>query len=335
VIEVMRGLDMKIKYALCAIIIILAGDMLYSQDEPKTVDDDVSVFEYIPFNENSKIAVLDGEPLLRFNENPPRLDGATALYPVYSAFVNALYPRGDTNAGGPYWVYDSDNSIVMCNRTARAYENLINGRVDMIFCAEPSKDQIAKAAEKGLRFNMTPAGKDAFVFFVNENNPIGGLTSSQIRNIYSGNITNWEDAGGENGVIIPYQRPDGSGSQTILQSIMGDIPVMEPLKENVAGGMGGIIERVASYKNYENAAGYSFLFFTTEMVKNGEIKLLAIDDIYPSKETIQTGAYPFSGTFYAITLAGHEDENVKKFIAWMVSEQGQCLVEKTGYVPLK
>jgi phosphate transport system substrate-binding protein len=316
---------------------MLSWNTLYSQDnsEPKAINDEVSIFEYMPFNENSKVALLDGEPLLKLNANLPRPDGATALYPVYSAFVNAIYPSGDTNAGGPYWVYDINNSIVMCNRTAGAYENLINGRVDIIFCAEPSKDQIARAAEKGLRFNTTPIGKDAFVFFVNKNNRINNLTSSQIQDIYSGNVTNWEDVGGENSLIIPYQRPDDSGSQTILQSIMGNISVMEPVKENIIGGMGGIIERVAVYKNYENAAGYSFLFFTTEMIKNDEIKLLAIDNIYPSKETIQTNEYPFSGTFYAITLAGNEDENVKKFIAWMLSEEGQYLIEKTGYVPLE
>jgi phosphate transport system substrate-binding protein len=327
----------KIRHILFAASIILNGNIVYSQNnsEPKIINDAVSLFEYMPFNENSKIAILDSEPLLKLNGNLPRLDGATALYPVYSAFVNAVYPSGDTNVGGPYWLYDINNSIVMCNTTARAYENLINGRVDIIFCAEPSRDQIVRASERGLQFDMTPIGKDAFVFFVNKNNQINNLTSSQIRDIYSGNITNWEDIGGENSLIIPYQRPNGSGSQTILQSIMENISVIDPLKENVVGGMGGIIERVTAYKNYANAVGYSFLFFTTEMVKNDEIKLLAIDNIYPSKETIQTNEYPFSGTFYAITLAGNEEENVKRFIAWILSEQGQYLIEKTGYVPLE
>ncbi|MDR3173198.1 MAG: substrate-binding domain-containing protein, partial [Treponema sp.] len=258
---------MKAKYKLLAIFIILNGNIAYSQNnsDPKIVNDELSVSEYMPFNENSKIALLDSEPSLKFNDDLPRLDGATALYPVYSAFVNAIYPSGDTNAGGPYWLGDISNSVVMCNRTARAYENLINGRVDIIFCAEPSKDQTARAAEKGLQFDMTPIGKDAFVFFVNKNNQIDNITSSQIRDIYSGNITNWEDVGGENSLITPYQRPNDSGSQTILQSIMGNISIMDPLKENVAGGMGGIVERVAAYKNYENAVGYSFLFFTAEM----------------------------------------------------------------------
>ena len=134
---------------------------------------------------------------------------------------------------------------------------------------------------------------------------------------------------------IPYQRPKDSGSQTIMENIiMGNTPIMEPLKENVVGGMGGIVERVSDYRNYINAIGYSFLFFTTEMVKNDEIKLLSIDGIMPSRETIQSNKYPFSGPFYAITT-GNETENTKRFIEWILSEEGQYLVESTGYIPIR
>jgi phosphate transport system substrate-binding protein len=115
---------------------------------------------------------------------------------------------------------------------------------------------------------------------------------------------------------------------------MADKIIMEPLKENVVGGMGGIIEQVAVYKNYANAIGYSFLFFATEMAQNDQIKLLSVDGIYPSKETIQTGEYPFIGPFYAITR-GDETENMNKLVEWILSEQGQYLVERTGYIPLK
>jgi len=115
---------------------------------------------------------------------------------------------------------------------------------------------------------------------------------------------------------------------------MGNTPIMEPLKENVVGGMGGIVERVSDYRNYINAIGYSFLFFTTEMVKNDEIKLLSIDGITPSRETIQSNKYPFSGPFYAITT-GNETENTKRFIEWILSEEGQYLVESTGYIPIR
>jgi phosphate transport system substrate-binding protein len=204
----------------------------------------------------------------------------------------------------------------------------------MIFCAEPSREQLTKAAERNITFNLLPIGIDAFVFFVNKSNPIDNISSEQIQAIYSGTITNWYSINGNDEPIIAYQRPQNSGSQTALeQIIMAGREVMEPVMENVIGGMGGIIEEVASYKNYANAIGYSFLFFTTEMVNNNEIKLLSIDGIYPSKETIQNSEYPFIGPFYAITR-GDETENMRKLKEWILSDQGQYLVEKTGYIPI-
>jgi phosphate transport system substrate-binding protein len=313
------------------VLIVVGSAFVFPQTsdekEPAAVVQDVNFYNYIPFQEGSKTVSLDEASRLKFVKDLPRLDGATALYPVYAAFVQAVYPRLDN--------FQEQWEIVKCTQTSGAYNNLINGTVDIIFCAEPSKEQIAMAAEKGLEFKMIPIGRDAFVFFVNKNNSIDSITSSQIRAVYSGAITNWKDLGGQNSEIIPYQRPKNSGSQTILESvIMKDIPLMKPLKENVIGGMGGIIEQVAVYKNYQNAIGFSFLFFATEMVRNNEIKLLSIDNIAPTKQTIQDNTYPFSGTFYAIT-AGNESENTKKFIEWILSEQGQYLIEKTGYVPLE
>jgi len=289
---------------------------------------------YAPFSENSKVVILQEEPKLRLNNNLPLLDGATALYPVYSSFVRAVFqeipPEGYT-----YGFSTSDKMIIRCTQTPQAYRNLINGLADIIFCAEPSNEQIADAAEKGLEFSMVPIGIDAFVFFVNINNPINNITSEQVRAIYSGEITNWFGLNGVDEPIIAYQRPKNSGSQTILESvIMANNRVMEPLTENVVGGMGGIIEQVAEYTNYENAIGYSFYFFTTEMVQNEQIKLLSIGGIYPSKETIQTGEYPFIGPFYAVTR-GDETENMNKLIEWILSEQGQYLIERTGYIPIK
>jgi len=325
---------MKQKILISLAILLFCGIYSFSQtnngNEPVQIVQDVHLYEYIPFGANSKLASLNGNSSLKLNENLPRLDGATALYPVYASFVQAVY----------YNYYPSNYSslsqgIVMCTQTNRAYENLINGNVDIIFCAEPSRDQIAQAAERGLEFILTPIGIDAFVFFVNRMNPIDNISSEQIRGIYSGEITNWQAVGGENAVIIPYQRPKDSGSQTILENIiMRDTPIMEPLKENVVVGMGGIVERVSDYRNYINAIGYSFLFFTTEMVRNDEIKLLSIDGIMPSRETIQSNEYPFSGTFYAITT-GNETENTRRFIEWILSEEGQYLVERTGYIPIR
>jgi phosphate transport system substrate-binding protein len=325
-------------------ILLYCGSIMFPQtsdsDRVVTVVQDINYFLYRPFFTDSKVVVLPGESNLKLLDDLPLLDGATALYPVYSAFVRAVYPENPPKSYAyniPVSSMGSQNQdklIIRCTQTPVAYNNLIEGNVDMIFCAEPSKEQIIRAAEKNITFNLLPIGIDAFVFFFIYNNPIDNISSEQIQAIYSGGITNWHSINGNDEPIIAYQRPQNSGSQTILeQVIMAGRDVMEPIMENVIGGMGGIIEEVASYKNYTNAIGYSFLFFTTEMVNDNEIKLLSIDGIYPSKETIQNNEYPFIGPFYAITR-GDETENMRQLMNWILSDQGQYLVENTGYIPI-
>jgi phosphate transport system substrate-binding protein len=98
--------------------------------------------------------------------------------------------------------------------------------------------------------------------------------------------------------------------------------------------MGGMFQQVAAYRNYDNAIGYSFLFFSKEMVDSRGIKLLAVNDIFPNRENIVNGKYPYVVDFYAITL-GNESENTNRLIEWILSNQGQYLIEKTGYAPVK
>jgi phosphate transport system substrate-binding protein len=71
------------------------------------------------------------------------------------------------------------------------------------------------------------------------------------------------------------------------------------------------------------------------MVKNEEVKILKINGVYPDLETIGNGTYPMSSPFFAITLTENNKPNVTKFLEWIVSEQGQYLVKKTGYCPIK
>ncbi|WP_029055255.1 PstS family phosphate ABC transporter substrate-binding protein [Sporosarcina ureae] len=292
-----------------------------------TVDAEVEVRYYEPFTigQESKLAVLDGAATLELKDDLPRVDGATALYPLYAAFVQAVYPRKE------YHPYDSE---VMVNTTPVAYENLLSGRVDMIFAARPSDAQMKAAKKQGIELKLTPIGREAFVFFVNQKNPIDQLELKQIQDIYAGKITNWEEVGGKSEPIRAFQRPADSGSQTGLERLMEDIPIMDAPKENVAEGMGGIISEVSKYRNYKNAIGYTFRYYSTEMVGNEEIKLLAIDGVEPTKETIRNDEYPIASEFYVVT-AGTENSNVEKFIEWMNSPQGQELVEKVGYVPMK
>ena len=269
------------------------------------------------------------EPSLRFtfSDNLPVLDGATALYPVYASFVQTVYPK---------YYHKGIERLVLCSKTPGAYENLLQGKADIIFCFAPSVSQEKQFYDNGMNLKLVPIGREAFVFFVNKKNIVNNVTIENIQGIYSGKIKNWRKLRGSNQKIRAFQRPENSGSQTMLKKIMGNIPIMEPRKENISSGMGDIIDQVAVYKNFSNAIGYSFLFYSTEMVKNDQIKLLSIEGIYPSRETIQNGRYPFSDDFYAIYVdTGDKNENIELFIEWILSEQGQELVSKTGYIPIK
>ncbi|WP_274307744.1 PstS family phosphate ABC transporter substrate-binding protein [Solibacillus daqui] len=296
---------------------------IYKNQIP-TVDAEVDIYQYMPFTEGNNVTKIDHEASIQLQEPLPIIDGATAFYPLYASFTEAIYPKKD---------YQPYESKVMVNKTPAAYKNLIDGQVDLIFALAPSEQQINYAKVMGVELKLTPIGKEAFVFFVNAKNNIDGLTLDQIKDVYAGTITNWSEVGGKDEDIRAFQRPQDSGSQTALQNLMGDKPIMEAPTENIAQGMGGIIEEVSKYRNYKNAIGYTFRYYSNEMVKNDEIKLLEVDGVAPTVEMIRSEAYPITNEFYIVTTQ-NSNPQVQQIIDWVTSTEGQLLLEKAGYVPI-
>ncbi|MBR3304486.1 MAG: substrate-binding domain-containing protein [Christensenellaceae bacterium] len=287
---------------------------------------------YTPFTENSPVKTLDEVPTLHFNDlkTVPQMDGATALYPVYAAFAQAVYPDS-MNDMTPYDV----RRIVSCSTTTNAYRSIVDGRSDVIFVAGPSEEQEAYAKEHGVELNYTPIGREAFVFFVHPDNPVSGLTIEEIRSIYSGETTRWDQLGVKNlGKILAYQRDEGSGSQTALERfVMKDTPLMPATVETHLDGMGDIVESVSAYKNHRNAIGFSFRFYCTALMKDFDVKLLSINGIAPTVENIENGTYPLASSFYAVTRSDADDKTLA-LVEWICGPQGQKLIEETGYTPI-
>lgn len=308
-----------------AFVVTKIGINIYNESITIDVAPSINVNEYLPFKEDSKIVKLRSESLDFENvpaEQLPIIDGAAAAFPVYSAFVNAVYP--DTTE-----LYDG---VFEYNNTPGGYRLLAKKEIDIFIGAAPSEGQIAFAKENDTVFEYTQIGYEAFVFFVHKDNPIDSLTVEQIKGIYSGQITNWSQVGGKNEKIVAFQRNEGSGSQSMLVRFMGDTPIMEPTMQTSVGDMGGIIEEVADYKNKSNSMGFSFRFYVEGIIKNPDIKMIAIDGVAPTKENIQSGAYPIIAPVYAVTYEGNPNENVQKLIDWMLSDEGQYIIEQTGYV---
>ena len=145
-----------------------------------TVSERISEYDYLPFCNSEKLVHLDEESTLKFSESDelPVIEGATALLPVYCSLAEAVYPSTTVawctkDSDGNFHFNDDKKIIVDYNYGTRsAYNNLIDRKVDIIFVAYPSQEQIDEALKNNVEFNYTPIGKEAFVFFVNKKKPV-------------------------------------------------------------------------------------------------------------------------------------------------------------------
>ena len=251
-----------------------------------------------------------------------KIDGSTATIPLTAALHDRL------GSGGSPPVHQT---------TSEAYQNLISGRADLIFVTHPSEDEFETARQDGVELEVIPVVKDALVFLVNIENPVSNVTLSQLRDIYTGRITNWNALGGPDESIIPYQRTPNSGSQTLLLKLVmdGQTP-MDPPAEWIAAEMGWLVEVVSEYDNTREAIGYSMFYYVNNMYGNSRFKLLGIDGVKPSRDTIARGEYPLEDHYYAVirkdTPAGSP---ARALIDWLLTDEGQELAVRAGYIPLR
>ena len=260
-------------------------------------------------------------------ENYPKIDGSTVTIPLSEAVAATL--TGKT--------IEEVKPYILHNKTHDAYVNLINRKADLIFVTAPSEEELKLAADKDVELELIPIVSEGFVFLTHVDNPIETLSQDQIKDIFQGKITNWKDVGGSDTEIIAYQRPVNSGSQTgFLEMVMkGDTPVEAPMEEVVAE-MGMLIDAVANFENTSSALGYSYYYFVVDMWGNESVKLLSVDGVYPDASTISTGAYPYTTAYYAvIRKSTPEDSDVRKIISWILSDEGQNLMEESGYVKVQ
>ena len=281
----------------------------------------VDVGAFLPHEADSDLP--DIHTSFRLSGDLPVLDGAAALVPVYAAIIHNVYPAGCvTYIGGSfsddnfYGENFAPDSAMQYKNTVRGYKAIVDGDTDILFCAAPSAEQKAYAEEQGVELVYVPVGLEGFVFFVNAQNPVESLTVQQIRSIYAGEITNWAEVGGTNRIINPVTRLSGSGSQSAMDSFMAGQEFGTKSLLAVTGG----------------SLGFSFRYYLDGMVGSDSVKMLKLNGVYPSPENIQNGSYPVIAKFYAIYRADNENENIHKLIDWLLSDEGQQIIEKTGYV---
>lgn len=278
-------------------------------------------------NEEEKFIIGEREAIFT-EENYPVVDGSTATIPLSEAFKAEFLGK------------DIKDVMVNHNKTHSAYVNLINGDADLILVTYPSEDEFKLAKDNNVELEIIPVVNEAFVFFTSVDNPIEGLTLEQIQKIYTGEIKNWSEVGGNDAEIDAYQRPVNSGSQTgMLNLVMNGLGLMEPPKEDVYAEMGEIVSAVASVENGKNSIGYSYYYYATTMYDiidsdtAGRIDLLAVNGVEPTNESIKNGSYPIRTNYYIVINKNEpEDGDVRKLVNAMLLERGQKAAEAIGYV---
>jgi len=280
------------------------------------------IVAYMYFTNNDTITENKKEDALFSKTTYPRIDGSTATLPLAEAF-KANFTKIPIN-----------EVEVTHSKTHNAYVNLINGNTDLILVTYPSEDELQLAKDKGIELEIVPIVKEAFVFFVNKENPVENLTLAQVQDIYSGKIKNWKEVGGANAEIRAFQRPENSGSQTgMLKLVMQDKKMMKPTTENIAGGMSDIIDVISDYDNRDTAIGYSYYYYASTMYTSDTMKLLAINGVEPSYDNIKNGLYDIQTAYYAVIRKNEpENSNTRRLLNEMMSERGQNVAKEAGYV---
>lgn len=266
--------------------------------------------------------------------NFPKVDASLATQPLVNAMVANFTGTAEK---------DFDESVLDYSNTHPGYVRLINDEKDLIVVTEPSKEEQELAKEKGVELEVIPVVKEGFVFYVNATNPVDSLTVEQIQKIYSGEIKNWKEVGGNDEEIVAYQRPVNSGSQTgMLSLVMKDKKLMEAPKENLIETMASIINQVSNYDNGKNTIGYSYYYYATTMFETidpevkSNIKLLKINGVAPNNTTIKDGSYPFNTAYYIVINKQDGENSPARILAnQMLSARGQKVASMAGYVPVK
>ena len=260
-------------------------------------------------------------------ENYPKMGGSLANLPLGEAVTATVLGIDREKAS---------SMIKFEGSTTDNYEALVDGTFDILLAYEMGEDAIAYCNEKGVELEMTAIGADALVFICSLENTVEGITDEQMREIYKGNITNWSQVGGEDHDIIPYQRNKDSGSQTLFDKLinLGD-ELMDAPSDIRIGSMIGLLEAVADYDNSKDALGYTVYYYLTNMEddKLSTSKLLSIDGVAPTNETIASGEYPYVNDFYVVIRKDAAENSPERILYnWIISEQGKELARRENYV---
>lgn len=286
-------------------------------------------------------------------ENYPKVDGATATRALNNMIACKLlgvdYVWSESIGGGErnvlpsydYWEAWQEYSAfcdflaerVKTSQTHGAFMNLIDGNADIILVSsKPSPDEKMHANQMGVTLIQTPVALDAFVFIVNEANPVKSLTTEQIRRIYTKQITNWSEVGSRNSEMAVFTRPRNSGSEeTLREVVMNGLEPAEFPESAQVQGMGAVFSEI---QHSEDGICYTFNNYKEMIaqIPEGIASKIAVDGVIPDKTNIGNRTYPFTTEVYAVIRSDlNRNSMAYKLYEWLQTESAKTVFEECGF----
>lgn len=264
-----------------------------------------------------------------------------------SLFLGFVMPPADVIT-----VKGSDTMVILAQRWAEIYMSkhpgvtiqvtgggsgvgisaLINGTTDICNASRPMKQ--SEIDKLKARFNVLgveiKTAKDALSIYVNESSPVQELSIEQLKKIYTGEITNWKDVGGSDAKIILYGRENSSGTYVYFKDNVLEGADFSPMTQTMPG-TAAVVNAVAKDKYGIGYGGAAY----GKGIRYAKVKKDANSQAYePIEENIKSGKYPIARYLYMYTR-NRPTGALKEFVDWVLSSEGQQVVTKVGYFPVR
>ncbi len=243
-----------------------------------------------------------------------QVNGSTTVTPIAQGWAEAFNeknPEVDVVISGT----GSGNGIAA----------LINGTTEIAMASREMKDEEKEQIKGEVKEYVV--GLDALAVIVNPDNSVKSLSLAQLKDIFTGKITNWKDVGGKDAEILVYTRDSSSGTYEYFKE-----SVLE--KEEFVANARSAASNAAmasSIAQEETAIGYCGLAFIGSSIKGLPVSAEGKSPVEPTVETAKSGEYPIVRNLYMYTI-GEAKGLAKAFLDFGFSTEGQDIVEEVGYI---
>ena len=211
--------------------------------------------------------------------------------------------------------YEENNNVILeiqQNGSGAGIKDVISGISEIGMSSRELKDE-EKSSVKG-----TTVAYDGIALLVNPENKVKNISLEDVKNVYTGKITNWKQLGGEDAPIVVISREEGSGTRDAFQEIVGYKSEELTKEATISDGSGAVKTTVAGNKNAIGFASFEYI--------DNTVSALSVNDVEPTADNVKVGQYKISRPFLLVTKSDSVTENGQKLIDYVLSPEGQQIV---------